>query len=54
MTEVVIRLDSAAAALYAKIGERTGRTLEQVIGDALFRLAGELSLQALKGEYPPL
>ena len=49
MTEVVLQLDSAAAALFAKVAAASGLSLEQVLADALFKLAGELSLQALRG-----
>ncbi len=51
MTEVTIHLDSAAAYFYQRIAEKSGRTLEQVLSDALFKLAGELSLEALQGKY---
>ena len=48
MTEVTLRLDPAAAAFYGKIAAAAGKPLEQVLSDALFRLAGELSLQSLR------
>ena len=48
MTEVTLRLDSAATLFYEKIAEARGVPLEQVLADALFKLAGELSLQALQ------
>ena len=48
MTEVTLQLDSAAAAFYKRIAAAAGLSLEQVLSDALFKLAGELSLQALK------
>ena len=50
MTEVTLRLDSAAALLYRRIAEAQGISLEQVLSDALFKLAGELSLQALRND----
>ena len=50
MTEVTLRLDSAAALLYRRIAEAQGISLEQVLSDALFKLAGELSLQALQAD----
>ncbi len=46
MTLITIPLDDAAAALYARIAACVGKPLEQVLSDALFRLAGELSLEA--------
>ena len=48
MTEVKIQLDPAAALFYKRIAEATGQPLEQVLSDALFKLAGELSLQSLR------
>ena len=48
MTEITLRLDSAVTHFYARIAKNTGLPLEQVLSDALFKLAGELSLQALK------
>ena len=48
MTEVTLRLDSAAALFYGRIAETQGLPLEQVLSDALFKLAGELSLQAIQ------
>lgn len=48
MTEVTIHLDPAIALFYSRIAASTGRSLEQVLSDALFKLAGELSLEALR------
>ena len=48
MTEVTLQLDPAAAAFYDRIAQTQGLPLEQVLSDALFMLAGELSLEALK------
>ncbi len=53
MTEVTILLDDAALALYGKIAERFGLPLERVLADALFKLAGELSLEAIHGTKKP-
>ena len=48
MEKVTIRVDSAVYELYRKVGLSTGGLPpEQVMADALFKLAGELSLQAL-------
>lgn len=49
MTQVTLYLDSAVALFYARIALATGKTPEQVMADALFKLAGELSLESLKG-----
>ena len=47
MTEVTLQLDPAAVLFYKRISAATGLPLEQVLSDALFKLAGELSLQAI-------
>lgn len=54
MTEVTLHLNNAVALFYLKIAKATGRTAEQVMADALFKLAGELSLEAAKarGDSP--
>ena len=38
------------ALFYNRIADSMGLSLEQVLRDALFKLAGELSLEALKEE----
>ena len=48
MKKVTLQLDPAVVLFYARIAENSGLTLEQVLCDALFRLAGELSLNAIK------
>ena len=48
MAQVTLNLDPAVAYFYAQLARQTGYTLEQVLTDALFKLAGELSLEALK------
>ncbi len=48
MKKVTIRLDDAVYQFYQKVGERAGGLpVEQVAADALFKLAGKLSLNAL-------
>ncbi len=48
MKKVVITLDDEVYLFYQKIGQNIGgRPAEQVIEDALLRLAGELSLEAI-------
>ena len=49
MTEIKLLLDPATARFYIRIAQAAGKPVEQVISDALFKLAGELSLEALKG-----
>ena len=48
MKTVTIPLDDAVALFYERIAFTCGLTLEQVLSDALFKLAGELSLNALQ------
>ena len=48
MQQVTLLLEPAVALFYTRLAQHTGRTLEQVLCDALFKLAGELSLQALE------
>ena len=43
-----IALDPLVADFYSRIAQSSGRPLEQVLEDALFRLAGELSVQAVR------
>ena len=46
--QVSIVLEPLLADFYSKIAQNSGRSLEQVLEDALFRLAGELSVQAVR------
>ena len=48
MTQINLLLDPGVARFYSQIAKATGYPLEQVISDALFKLAGELSLEALE------
>ncbi len=48
MTEVKLQLEPCVALFYTRIAQATDLTLEQVLADALFKLAGELSLEALR------
>lgn len=48
MTQVTLLLEPVVALFYTKLAQHTGQTLEQVLTDSLFKLAGELSLEALK------
>lgn len=40
-------LDPAAAGFYRRVADAAGLPLEQVLSDALFKLAGELALESL-------
>ena len=46
--EVSIVLDPLLVDFYSRIAQNTGKQLEQVLEDALFRLAGELSFQVVR------
>ncbi len=47
MTEIKLYLEPVVASFYQRIASAAGIPLEQVLSDALFKLAGELSLEAL-------
>lgn len=47
MTQVTILLEQSVALFYNKIALLTGYPLEKVLSDTLYKLAGELSLEAL-------
>ena len=47
MREITLQLDPTVILFYSRIAASSGLTLENVLSDALFKLAGELSLQAL-------
>ena len=48
MTQVTLSLDPAVVYFYTQVAQCAEKTLEQVLSDALFKLAGELSLEALR------
>lgn len=48
MDAVTILLDPAVVLFYTRIAQQAGISLEQVLSDALFKLAGELSLEAMQ------
>jgi len=43
-----IQLSDETAVFYEKIARQAGRSAEQVLSDALFKLAGELALEAIR------
>ena len=51
MTQVTLLLEPAVALFYKQIADKTGIPMEQVLCDALFKLAGELSLEALRPKH---
>jgi hypothetical protein len=48
MTEIRLLLDPSVILFYKRIALISGKSLETVLSDALFKLAAELSLEALK------
>ena len=48
MTQVTLLLEPTVAAFYKRVAQSAGLSLEQVLSDALFKLAAELSLEAMK------
>ncbi len=48
MILVTLALDPGVYAFYAAVGKQSEHAAEQVMADALYKLAGELSIQALK------
>ena len=47
MTEIKLLLDPVVFLFYNRLADRMGISVEQILSDALFKLAGELSLEAL-------
>ena len=55
--KVELEVDELVYEFYRKVGQQAGLPVERVMYDALFRLAGELSLDAIhkkEGRYPPM
>ena len=48
MTPVTILLEPVVVSFYRRVAEAVELPLEQVLSDALFKLAGELSLEAIQ------
>ena len=48
MEKVTLLLEPAVVLFYTRIASSAGIPLEQVLTDALFKLAGELSLEAMQ------
>ena len=47
MPDISVSLDASTERFYRRVADAAGLTLEQVLSDALFKLAGELALEAL-------
>ena len=54
MIPVILSLEPEVVRFYTNIAAVAGLPLEQVLADALFKLAGELSLEALKSSETDL
>ena len=50
MIQVTLLLEPAVVGFYSAIAGAAELPLEKVLSDALFKLAGELSLEALSGD----
>ena len=48
MIKITLSLDPAVVLFYKRLADASGKPLEQVLSDALFKLAGELSLEAIR------
>ena len=48
MTQVTLLLEPSVVLFYNRIAQSAGIPLEKVLSDALFKLAAELSLEAIK------
>ena len=48
MINISVPLDPAVILFYSRVASAAGVSLEQVLSDALFKLAGELSLESLR------
>ena len=48
MVHMTLLLEPSVVLFYKKIADAAGVSVEQVLCDALFKLAGELSLEALQ------
>lgn len=54
MIPVILSLEPEVIRFYTHIAAVAGLPVEQVLSDALFKLAGELSLEALKSSETDL
>jgi len=52
MTKVTLQLEHSVLLFYSRIAQANGLPLENVLSDALFKLAGELSLEAIRRAVP--
>lgn len=47
MIQIALSLEPSVVLFYQRVADAAGKSVEQVLSDALFKLAGELSLEAL-------
>ena len=50
MIPITVNLEPDVALFYTRVACSAGKSLEQVLADALFKLAGDLSLQSLQAK----
>ena len=50
MTQITLSLEPSVLLFYTRIAQSAGKSVEQVLSDALFKLAAELSLEALQSK----
>lgn len=50
--EIQLTLAPEVALFYTRLAACCGKDVQEVMQDALFLLAGELSLEALEGQWP--
>ena len=50
MTPVTILLEPVVVSFYSRLADAVELPLERVLSDALFKLAGELSLEAIQAK----
>lgn len=46
--DIMLHLEPSAALFYTRVAAASGKSIQQVLQDALFLLAGELSLEAIQ------
>lgn len=52
MQHITVTLEPEVVQFYSRLAQAAELSLEQVLSDALFKLAGELSLEALSVNNP--
>lgn len=52
MKQITIKIEDVLYDFYRKIGENVGKSPERTMEDALFRLAGEMAMEAIYKNDP--